>query len=419
MKTRTKLLLDRLFGWPLMIWLQVPTRVLGFVLRRDHSVNAPGVRRIVVAKYVGLGSVVQTTPLLRALRKAYPAARVEFLTSEVNSDFCSRLEGIDRVLTINEHGPFSLGWSCFAAWWRLFFGGRVDLFIDLEVYSAFGALVALSSCARNRYGFYRTAAGLRRGLYTHLMYFNTRQPIRMIYGQLGRLAGATEFEFERLGPVIVKESEVTSLSAKLGELKGKLVVVNANASDLLIERRWPMERFVEALNLLSQDDVTFAFTGTRGEAGYVASLVNKLGLAAKARTLDLSGKLSLGEFLALIQRADCVFTNDTGPMHIALAFNKPMVCLFGPGSPQHYGVERDNVRILYKQVYCSPCLYETAEPPCHGHNTCMQRIEAAEAVAALREVLAGRSLPAGRSAPPVDFVDERGFPLGKIVQDSV
>ena len=59
----------------------------------------------------------------------------------------------------------------------------------------------------------------------------------------------------------------------------------------------------------------------------------------------------------LIDGAACVITNDTGPMHVAFSLNRPTVCLFGPGSPEHYGVDNPNVQILYKGIFCSPCIY--------------------------------------------------------------
>ena len=67
MKFRTRLTLDRLLAVPLSFACNAIVRVLGRIANRDHSVTPEGTRRIVVCKLVGMGSVLQATPLLRAL----------------------------------------------------------------------------------------------------------------------------------------------------------------------------------------------------------------------------------------------------------------------------------------------------------------------------------------------------------------
>jgi len=117
-----------------------------------------------------------------------------------------------------------------------------------------------------------------------------------------------------------------------------------------------------------------AFVGVANERSYVESLHTRLTPEEQLHVANTAGLLSLGELLALIEGAACVLTNDTGPMHMAIALQRPTVCLFGPANPEHYGQQFDNVRIFYARVFCSPCLYEADQPPCNGNNICMQRI---------------------------------------------
>ena len=70
-------------------------------------------------------------------------------------------------------------------------------------------------------------------------------------------------------------------------------------------------------------------------------------------------------------------TNDTGPMHIAFSCGTPTVALFGPASPIQYpGIK--NTSIIYKDVYCSPCVHDFVIPPCNGDNICMKLITVSE-----------------------------------------
>ena len=129
--------------------------------------------------------------------------------------------------------------------------------------------------------------------------------------------------------------------------------------------------------------------GAKSETAYVGELVSALSNEAKKRTRDTSGKLTLGELFALIHGAACVVTNDTGPMHFSIALGRPTVCLFGPASPEHYGVRKANVEVLYHHVYCSPCAHELEEPPCEGNNVCMKLITLEEVLSAVERQLGG------------------------------
>jgi ADP-heptose:LPS heptosyltransferase len=153
--------------------------------------------------------------------------------------------------------------------------------------------------------------------------------------------------------------------------------------------------------------------GAPSEAAYVAELEAALNPEARPSILNTAGKLSLGELFAVIKGASCVITNDTGPMHIAFAMDRPTVCLFGPSNPEHYCVERDNVEVHYHPVFCSPCAHETDEPPCAGDNVCMQLIQPSAVIASSLRLL-GEHGESPRRLPIVQVVytDPHGKALG-------
>ena len=101
-------------------------------------------------------------------------------------------------------------------------------------------------------------------------------------------------------------------------------------------------------------------------------------------------------------------------MHVAFSLNRPTVCLFGPGSPEHYGVDNPNVQILYKGIFCSPCIYETDQPPCHGQNVCMQWITVDEVFTAAERVMNGQPKLDWRSQRVTRLSDASGDPLGML-----
>jgi ADP-heptose:LPS heptosyltransferase len=180
----------------------------------------------------------------------------------------------------------------------------------------------------------------------------------------------------------------------------------------LLERRWPTGHFVSLIETMVKAGHRPVLIGAPSERSYVEALWQSLPEFARKQTVNSAGVVSLGELFALIEGAKCVITNDTGPMHVSFALGRPTVCLFGPGSPDHYGTERENVAILYKGIFCSPCIYETDEPPCGGNNLCMQWITPAETWAAAERLLSGQVREDWRKHRTLQLCADDGRPLG-------
>ena len=421
MKTKTKIKIDRLVGLPLAWLLNGLARVLGKLMRRDHSFGVGDVKTIVISKYLGMGSILQATPMIRSIRAAFPEARLIFLTGQSCRRMVERLEHIDTIVTVDDRGLFRVVRTSLRTLATLM-RARVDLYFDLEIYSAYSSIMSLLSLARNRIGYYRESAEHKRGNYTHLMYFNTRNPIRYIYLQLARLVGCAAVDPDRLGRIRVDpedRSEVADKLAAVGGGSSRYLVVNPNASDLMVERRWPAERFAGLIDgLVARYDMPVILIGAPLDRPHVDRVVERI-RDGRGRVLNLAGDLSLGGLLALLEGAACVITNDTGPMHMAWALGAPTVCLFGPVDPHHYAWEGRGVEVLYRRVYCSPCVHEVDEPPCHGNNVCMQLIGVDEALDAVRRVLDGVSEPRRLALDPAFFFDQDAQPLGRVIRGAL
>jgi ADP-heptose:LPS heptosyltransferase len=409
--------LDRIIGVPSAWALNIAARTLAPIARRPHGSDPESVRTIVVAKLLGMGSIIQATPLLRALKQAYPGARLYFLTTAANRGLVERLACVDEGIYLDDRKPREFAMNTLSALGRLTREG-VDLYFDLEVYSAASSCLSLMSLARNRFGLYRHSAKFKRGLFTHLLHFNVTMPIRRIYLQMLGMAGVAGPLSDELESIQVTEQDRAGLRAQLAQVgltdRDGYVVVNANASDLLLERRWPLEHFVRLIELMVEGGERPLLTGAPSEREYVQGLHDRLSPSVKARTINVAGKLAIGELFALVEKARCVVTNDTGPMHVAFALKRPTVAMFGPGSPEHYGIDRSDVAILYKGIACSPCIYETDEPPCGGNNLCMQWISPEETWSALKRLLSGHAADEWRARRTLRLCDEEGRPLGTL-----
>ena len=102
-------------------------------------------------------------------------------------------------------------------------------------------------------------------------------------------------------------------------------------------KRWPAERWAELLEpLLDRCFERIVMIGAPNECRQVRDIVPS-STFCEERLIDLVGKASVGQTMAVIERASLVIANDSAPLHMAVGFNKPCIALFGPTSPARVG----------------------------------------------------------------------------------
>jgi ADP-heptose:LPS heptosyltransferase len=146
------------------------------------------------------------------------------------------------------------------------------------------------------------------------------------------------------------------VDAKIRTLAGRdparlrLVLINANASDMLPQRRWKRERFVKLIRriLAANDDTFVLLTGAPDERPDAEALAAQ---CASNRCIAFAGHTELADLPALYARA--AVSNDSGPAHFAAACGLPTIVLFGPETRIR---PRGNSTALYAGLACSPCV---------------------------------------------------------------
>ena len=420
MGTRAMIRLDVALGLPLCalaFLLGLPRRALGRLLGAGTHVRPPVVvQRVLVIKFLGLGSVLLATPMLERLRRRHPGVRVTFLTFEGQAPLVGRLPCVDEVVVVPRGNLFAL----FAAVPGLLLRlrrERFDVVVDLEFYSRLSNLVSWGSGARRRVGFF-VRARWRGSLLTDAVYFNPTRPygeaVMALLRPLGLLEEDDPLVVAPLVPPLVSHAEEDAAWTRLVTLgvpsRGTIVVVNPNASDLCVERRWPAERFGAFVKRFLREVAhadRFVFVGAPGDAATVAEVLRSVDPSLLGRCLDLSGRTSLVELTVLLSRAALLVTNDSGPMHLASALGVPTISFFGPETPALYGPVGSRHLVFYAGHWCSPCLsvYNAKIAMCNGENECMRRIGLDEVVARSRSFclsLLGMAPPV--PAPVADHV---------------
>ena len=391
MNTKSQLFLDKFVAKPIAYILNFFVRFLGKILFINHDLKKD-FRTIAICKFKGMGSIIQATPLLLSLKKKYPSAQLIFVSTTVNKTILETIKPIDKVVLLNDSGMFNFLISCSKSLFTLI-RIRPQIFIDLEIYSDFSTLFTLFTLSKNRIGFYLRSSSFRMGIYTHMMFFNSKLPVANVYLQIAKLLNC-----DTDNPKLYDFSTVDSLP---DFVPTNYIVINPNASDLRLERRWEASNFVSLINQLLTEfvDYNILLIGSKNELEYTQQIHKE---TKNKRVINTAGSTNLPELISIIKNATLMISNDTGPMHLAFATNTPIVCLFGPCSPEQYG-KSTNSYIIYKQVYCSPCVHDFEQAPCKGNNVCMKLISTKEVFSLVSAIIKKQEPKTYSSLSPVIY----------------
>lgn len=376
-----KIKIDRILFGALAYILDRMAFFLGRFLNINHSITKENVKNVVIAKYLGLGSIVRSQVIIEDIKTVFPNAKIYYLTSKKNKAIFDIIRNVDKVFTIDDAGIISMAFSTFNLIKNLL-KIKADVFMDLEVYSRYSTCISIMSCARNRYGFFRHDIHWHIGVYTHMLYFNNQKNISEIYLQLSKYLTRSDNNYKSLPSFNFREDnkkEVEDYFLKNLKRKEKdlYIGINANASELALERRYPPAYFTELIeNLLNIKNVYIFLIGSPSERQYLEEeIYNKLNAKNRDKVFLTAGLFSLNGSIYLLSKFDLFITTDSGPLHFAYAQNINIISIWGTGSYWHYGyMNYDKEYFLMANIYCSPCLYLTVKPPCRGHNICLQKI---------------------------------------------
>jgi ADP-heptose:LPS heptosyltransferase len=113
--------------------------------------------------------------------------------------------------------------------------------------------------------------------------------------------------------------------------------------------------------------------------------------------IDVAGETTLTELAALVRRSTISVTNDSGPMHLAVALDRPVVSVFGPTDPIWIGPYGRADAVLRAGVACSPCFLRQLSR-CRYDHVCMANVSARAVIERMERVLAESTGAAGRAA---------------------
>jgi ADP-heptose:LPS heptosyltransferase len=256
----------------------------------------------VVLRPLGLGDLLTGIPALRAIRAAVPDHRLVLATTTALEPLARLIDAVDEVLPARELEP--LDWT----------GPPPELAVDLH----------------------------GKGPASHVIVADL-EPARLLTfdspGYPGPAWYADEHEVHRwcrlvsegLGVAADPDALDLAVPAVPPPVAGAAVVHPGAAYP---GRRWPPERFAAVARHLAHRGFDVRVTGGPAEVALAATVAELAGLGGGA---VLAGRTTSLELAAVIAAARVVISGDTGVAHLATAYRRPSVVLFGPVSPALWG----------------------------------------------------------------------------------
>ena len=308
---------------------------------------------ILIIKPCCLGDVLMATPVIAALRRAFPRARIDFAVGGWSRAMVENNPHLDGLVDCGSVGSGSrYSWHEYFDLVRRIRAGKYEVCFVLDRSPLISLLPYLGGIpqrvgldSRGR-GFSLTVGVSVVGLkHEAELYLDTVRAV-------GIEANEPRLEFY---PTEENRRHVAEMLRAAPQVP--LVVIHpaggSNPGMTLSAKRWPPQRFAALADRLIEERGAQVVLVGGPEDGPVAAAIKD---GMRQKPWDLTGRLTFGQLGALLERCDLFIGHDTGAMHLAVAVGAPVAAIFGPSDPRMYGPYGENSVALWHDVGCNPCL---------------------------------------------------------------
>jgi len=371
-------------------------------------------KNILVINLMHIGDLMLATPVLRTLRANYPQARISILVDKKLADLVRCNKHIDECLLIDKKGQDnSIGGI-------VRYIGRIrqkhfDLVINLHRNERASAIAAFSGAKRivgyAKPGFslffdkvmqnpsvahhigwgpggifppHHYVPGWKHQVHAHLEVLQEAVGVEKIDD--GGLEMWLPQEAQDSADKIWQESFLPGL---------KVIALNIGAS--WETKRWLSSYFAQCADELIEDGYGIAFFGGPMDKEMVDSCLSQMKQGNSNKITIFTGKVSLAELGALLGKCALFLTTDSGPMHVGVSQNVPVVTMFGASPvPGFYPYDGRDV-LIKAPVDCHPCGIHKCPHQGEDNLACMKKITPDIVMKYVRELLDKYGAQAGHT----------------------
>jgi heptosyltransferase II len=315
-------------------------------------------KNILVIQTAFIGDAILTLPLLQVLKKNYQYSSIDVVVVPRAAEIFSNHPAISTIISYDKRGKD----SGLIGFWRIrnrLRSKNYDLIV-VPHRSIRSALLAWLLGSNVRIGFDRSAG---RFLFTEIVHYN---PIAHEIDRNLSLLTPLSFPFNKnelpqLYPSAEDVQIVDSLLKNYSLSKRNRIIAVAPGT-IWNTKRWPSDKFITMCQRLSAECSAILLLGGKEDSALCEEIAR---LSKKENVINVSGKLSLLQSAELINRSQVLISNDSAPMHLAIAVGTPVVALFGATIPEYGFAPRgaQDIVIEIKGLKCRPCSI-------HGRKTC-------------------------------------------------
>jgi ADP-heptose:LPS heptosyltransferase len=320
--------------------------------------------KFLIIRFSSIGDIVLTTPVIRCLKKQVPDAEVHFLAR-------------DAFRSVVEHNPYIDKVHLLAHSWELMIEELLteeyDYIIDLQHNTKSRRVKK----ALKKKSFVVNKLNIRKYFYTALK-INTLPKKHIVDRYLKTVESfGVKNDGAGLDYFISKQEETKKEDIPGSHYAGYIACVIGAAHGT---KRWPVNKWKAFCEKMDHPIILLGGKEDAANGHEIASV-------DPVRVYNACGKFALNESADLVRKAKLVITNDTGLMHIAAAYRKPIISLWGNTVPSfgmypYYGNKFTDVQLFdifqTNKLWCRPCSKIGYDKCPLGHFKCMEKIEVQE-----------------------------------------
>ena len=287
-------------------------------------------RRIAIIKPSALGDLVQTLPLLPALRKRFPGSSITWVVQRELSDLVAGHPDLDRVLTVDRRPR----WMAAGRFLRELRRQQFDLVLDLQGLLR-TAVMTWATGAPWRIGLETAREGARFAANLTIPDTGKLVPAHARYWRVAEALGVGDVARRALVQVSIDDHRIAR--QLLHGLPRPVFAVQWGAR--WETKRWPLEQMVDVLAHAARTwGGSAVFIGGPGEHALCAAAATTLSIRSQNTAVrNVAGRTTLKQLAALLTNVDAVVSNDSGPLHLAAELGTPVLGIFTCTNPVRSG----------------------------------------------------------------------------------
>ncbi len=345
--------------------------------------------KILIIKTHAIGDVLMTTPAIRAIRKKYPESHISMLVGEWSKPVVESNPYLDHIITFKDKDLLNYNV------WDLSKNQRIHRLIKKLRNERFDAIFMFH---RSKFIYllgWLIGANKRIGindsnyspLLTNKALCQKNSDHYAAIDYMNVICTNLKLNKEDLSlDFFVPEQAYKFANSKLKTQNSKLIGIcpggSMNPAEKVLARRWNVDRYAKLCNELIRLNLQPIIFGSKDDILIAQELINR----TTGRCINLCGKTTLKQFGAFIEKCKVIITNDSAPLHIAIAVGTPSISLFGPTIGKAR-VPPDSRHIaIQSNLECSPCYNNRRFPGCKNPR-CMEYISVEEVKNAVLKLL--------------------------------